>query len=243
MASRIAGMNPVVMALAVALTSATADLPPSFQQALDAKARGDLEEAERELMEVCQASPGWALPWIELSEVQLSRGASEKALSSVAQAAVLDAANPRVYHDRALIERASGHAELAERDEAFAVSLRPEYAEAVADLAELRWAAGKRQEAVALLEGLSTAHPEELSYTVRLVDAYSELGQDVAAERELRLLISRDPHSPVWHRRLARLLAAQGLSKEAAHEIELADGLSHPASPPRHLRRLPKSKH
>jgi predicted Zn-dependent protease len=235
-------MRPIQAALAIALSASTPDPTPDFQVALDARAGGDLERSEVLLRQVAQEAPGWALPWLELAEVQLDRGAPGQALTSVAQAALLDATNPRVYHVRARVEQAMGRSDLAERDEAFAVALRPEYAEATADLAELRWAAGKRLEALTLLQGLCTAHPDQLSYRVRLIDAYVELGQEVKAERELRLLIARDPQNPVWHRRLARLLAAQGLSDEAALEGQLADRLSHPATETRHLRRLPKSK-
>jgi predicted Zn-dependent protease len=244
MASRIAApMSALSLALGVALAASTVDPQLAFQGALEAKGRGELEPAEAQLREVCQVSPGWALPWIELAEIQLARGAPDQALASVMQAAVLDAANPRVYHDRALVESAMGRADLAERDEAFAVSLRPEFTEALAHLAELRWAAGKRQEALNLLQSLAAAHPDQVTYTVRLIEAYSELGQNVAAERELRLLIAQDPQNPIWHRRLARLLAAQGLNDEAQHETELAEGLSHKAKESRRLRQLPKSKH
>jgi len=75
---------------------------------------------------------------------------------------------------------------------------------------------------------------------VRLVDAYSALGRHVAAERELRALVARDPQNPVWHRKLARLLAARGLAEEAARESALADSAGKPE--PRQLRKLPKSK-
>ena len=244
MASRNAvPVSTLCLVLGVALAASTADPQLAFQSALEAKGRGELEPAETQLKEVCQLSPGWALPWIELAEIQLARGAPDQALASVMQAAVLDATNPRVYHDRALVESAMGRADLAERDEAFAVSLRPEFTEALAHLAELRWAAGKRQEALSLLQSLAVAHPDEIAYTVRLIEAYSELGQNVAAERELRLLVARDPQNPVWHRRLARLLAAQGLTDEAAYETELAERLSHKSTESRRLRQLPKSKH
>jgi tetratricopeptide (TPR) repeat protein len=212
----------------------------AFQAALDSRARGGLVEAEAQLQEICRGSPGWALPWIELGEVQLARGATEQARASLAQAAVLDSVNPRVYHDRALAEQAEGRLDLAEKDELFAVQLRPEYAEALANLAELRWQAGRQVEALAILEGLSARHPEQTAYAVRLIDAYSALGRQVAAERELRALVARDPQNPVWHRKLARLLAAQGLMEEAAREGALADSAGKPV--PRQLRRLPKSK-
>jgi tetratricopeptide (TPR) repeat protein len=209
---------------------------------LDFKARGDLKEAEVQLRALGEGSPGWALPWIELSEVQIALGAWDLARASISQAAVLDPANPRVYHDRALAEQALGELGVAEQDEAFAVKLRPEYAEAQANLAEIWWRDGRRQEALAMLEHLSTTYPDQLPYTVRLIDAYADLGEKVAAERTLRSLIVRQPSSPVWHRRLSRLLAGQGLADEATHENQLADRLSNQANRARPLRRLPKSK-
>jgi tetratricopeptide (TPR) repeat protein len=229
-------------ALWLAVTPSGPDPRLAFQQALDTKARGDLREAEVQLRTLSAGSPGWALPWIELSEVQLSLGAWDLARASIAQAAVLDNANPRVYHDRALAEQALGQLGIAEQDEAFAVKLRPEYSEAQANLAELWWRDGKRQEALAILEHLSDTYPDQLPYTVRLIDAYADLGHTVAAERTLRSLIARQPSSPVWHRRLSRLLAGEGLADEAAHENQLADRLSNQANRARPLRRLPNSK-
>ncbi len=232
---------PVALLLATSATGS--DLNAGLQAALASRARGNPKEAEVSLQRLTEQSPGWALPWIELSELHLSLAEWDLARSAISQAAVLDPANPRVYHDRALVEQAQGQTDLAERDEVFAVGLRPEYSEAQANLAELLWGDGKRQESVALLESLSTTYPAYLPFTVRLVDAYLDLGQNAAAEHSLRLLILREPGSPIWHRRLSRLLAAQGLAVEATREGALADSMANQANKPRSMRRLPKSKH
>jgi predicted Zn-dependent protease len=147
-----------------------------------------------------------------------------------------------VYHDRALVEEAYGDVSAAERDEAFALRLRPEYAAAQANLAEVLWKEGRRKEALGLLEKLSAAHPEQEEIVVRLSDAYADLSEYAAAERSLRSLIAREPASPVWHRRLSRLLAGEGLAAEAKRESDLAERLGKPAPKARSLRRLPESK-
>ena len=135
-----------------------------------------------------------------------------------------------------------GSPALAEASERAALSLRPEFPEARRALGEALWAGGKREEALQVWRDISHRHPQDVAMRAMLVDRLLDDGRGPEAEAELRILLAAQPKNPIWHRRLARTLDAEGRGIEAAAERDKADALAGSAVKKRKLRRLPDSK-
>jgi len=237
-------MPDQALALVFALAAASTPNPVSdFNSGVDAERRGDLHAAAAWLEQSQRAAPRWALPKLELAEVLLEEGgAPDRVLGLLREAQGLDSQNPRLYHlsALALIEKANpAQAEVMERA---ALSLRPEFPEAESTLGDVLWSEGKREEALRLWRHRSDRHPRDSALRALLVDRLLDDGRGPEAEKELRILVAGQPKNPVWHRRLARTLEAEGLGVEAAAERARADALSGTTVPKRKLRRLPDSK-
>jgi predicted Zn-dependent protease len=214
-----------------------------FNAGMAAEGKGDLQAAAGWFDRAQRTVPAWALPKLELAEVLLDEGgAPDRALSLLAAAQKLEPRNPRLFHLWGLALTEKGNAAGAEVSERTALSLRPDFPEAQAALAQALWAQGKRDEALGLWSDLCLRHPEDLSMRAMLVDRYLDSGRGVEAEKALRGLVTAQPKNPIWHRRLARTLEAEGLEAEAASERQRAAALSGGPTPKRKLRRLPDSK-
>jgi predicted Zn-dependent protease len=230
--------------LAVTLLSGPSPNPVSdFNSGMDAERRGDLSAAAAWLDRAQRTAPRWALPKLELAEVLLDEGgAPERAMGLLSEAQALESQNPRLYHLRALALLEKGDPALAEASERAALSLRPEFPEARQTLGEALWRGGKREEALQIWRDLSSRHPQDTMRRALLVDRLLDEGRGPEAEAELRILVAAQPKNPIWHRRLARTLDAEGRAFEAVSERGKADALSGTPATKRKLRRLPDSK-
>lgn len=214
-----------------------------FNAGVAAEAKGDGATAIVLLDRAQQTLPAWALPKLELAEVLLKEGgAPDRALGLLDAAALLEPQNPRLSHLRGLAWMEKGNAAGAEAAERTALTLRPEFPEAEGTLAQALWDQHKSDEALAHWHLLVEKQPLDTARRALFVDRLLDSGRSVDAEKELRLLAAEQPRNPVWHRRLARALAAEGLAAEAQAEQTRAAVLAGLAPPRRKLRRLPDSR-
>ena len=235
----------MVLILTIALLTAPSPNPVNdFNSGMDAERRGDLSAAAAWLDRAQRTAPRWALAKLELAEVLLDEGgAPDRAMRLLAEVQALESQNPRLYHLRALALMEKGNPALAEASERSALLLRPEFPEARRTLGEALWSGGKREEALQVWRELSSHHPNDTAVRALLIDRLLDDGRGPEAEAELRILVAGQPRNPIWHRRLARTLEAEGRGLEAASERGKAEALAGTvAVPKRKLRRLPDSK-
>ena len=230
------------LALAILLARVVGDPVGDLKKAEEVRDQGDLASAERLMRQAASEAPEWPLPMIDLAELLVREGSAAEARSLAETAVRLDPDAPRAWHVASLAEDLTGALSAAEASDRRALELRPGYAEAGDHLAQLLWNEGKRQPAIELYLKLVGERPGDLPLLATLASAEEEAGATEQAEQALRTLARIEPQSPVWHRRLARLLEGEGKNREAAQELAAADRIAGTRRQERHLRPLLPSK-
>ena len=153
------------------------------------------------------------------SQVWLRQGATKKAISRLENLANSYAHVPVVNYELAeayLIDNNVDAAANALRD---AVSVKPDYADAVLLLAQTNLQQGKPQAAIAPLSELVRRIPGFVAADLLLVQAYRKLGRLDEATAVYREEVRIAPESADAHARLGAILREQGKMKEAAEAL------------------------
>jgi Flp pilus assembly protein TadD len=222
-------LSSVLLALLILGTSPLEQAQALEQSGDDAAAIAVLEQA-------VSADPKVALFRVELGRLQLKQGTSDFALQQLDIARSLAPENPRAHYLFALAADEAGRRNESRRALEVALALREGYADAQVRLAGVLSAEGDDRGAAATLKPYVAAHPEANGARLQLAEALTRSGDVVAAEKELRSLLSVAGLKILAGRRLVALLDAQGRTQEA-HKVRLSID-----PPPRQLRELKPSR-
>jgi tetratricopeptide (TPR) repeat protein len=201
-------------------------IPLHLAFAHDLARHGFLDEAEATLMELTRVFPKSIEAWSALAELQRSRGALDRALSSLDQALAVSANDENLILARGNLLVSRGDLEGAEA----VLATLPQGANS--DLLEGRLFFARKDYAKAL-EALGSAlelAPQNAGAHVLAAEAAERVGDRERAIGEYRSALRVDPSIPEARLGLARQLVAVGSAAEAA---DLAWPLSRGSSPSR----------
>lgn len=107
---------------------------PLFAAAVEYHRSGQLTEAANAYRHILAADPRHALSLYHLSLIELQRGQPRAAVNALAAAVAIDGGMPEWHYHLALAHQSCGQADDALRHYGHAVALKPDYAEAQANL-------------------------------------------------------------------------------------------------------------
>lgn len=207
-----------------------------LEQAQALEQGGDDAAAIAVLEDAVKADPKTALFRVELGRLQLKQGTSDFALQHLDTARSLAPENPRAHYLFALAADEAGRRNESRRALEVALALREGYADAQVRLAGVLSAEGDAKGAADTLKPYVAAHPEANGARLQLAEALTRSGDMVAAEKELRSLLSVAGLKVLAGRKLLALLDSQGRTQEA-HKLRQAID-----PPARQLRELKPSR-
>lgn len=224
--------------LAWTVAAASADREAAFQQALALEKQGDAPAALAAMDQIVTQHPAWELPRLEASRLRLERGQGlERVELDLEAARSIAPENPRAHYLWALWldeQRRPGQAMEALE---IALTLRPQYEDALFRMGGLALAHDKPKRAVEAYRGYLARKPEATGARLSLAQALERSGDVAGAERELQGLAKAPATKGLGTQKLADLYLRTGQAHKAA---KLKTGQEPP--PKRKLRPLLPSR-
>ena len=219
-------------------------LPQLFDQALTASRQGSFEQALPLWNQVLELAPKDAAAWSNRGNVQLALGDPQAAIADQSQAIALDPASPDPHLNRGTAEEALGEWQAAEADYRWILEHFPASpgdgsgrgpagrdaageprASALYNLGNVQGSLGDWPAARQSFEAAADARPGFAMARSSAALAEFQVGDLVAAERDLRNLIRRYPLFADSRAALTALLWQKGATGEAESHWAAASGL------------------
>ncbi len=138
--------------------------------------KGELEDAENEFRKALEKDPDFVLPLVKLGDVQLSKGNLREAQELYRKALEKERNLPDVYNRLGVIENTLQNFKSAERFFRKALEIKPDYYDALFNLAFTLTKLGKIFEAFEILSELEKRFPEDPAVLNELGIVMRELG-------------------------------------------------------------------
>jgi tetratricopeptide (TPR) repeat protein len=207
----------------------------SLEDALEIERSGDTARALQWVEQLVRGDPAWAIARIEAGRLRLKLGEDlDRAEMHLEAARSLAPENARAHYLWGLLMEERGRLRDAIRSLDLAVLYRPDYADARFRLAGDYFSEGNWAQAEAHYRVLSELRSDWTQARFQLAAALEKEGKFAEAEGELRRLVSEQPGSALFRRKLGEFYARSNRPELASKLLD---------EPKKKMRELNRSIH
>jgi tetratricopeptide (TPR) repeat protein len=184
--------------------------------------QGDLKGAEYAFRKVVEARPDYADGWLNIARALIQEGETDAAKEYVAKALKLDPSLGRIHFFKAMIEKADGDYDAAERSLRRVVSQYPRDRVAQNQLGRILFLKRDYKAAVKTFEQVLAIDPEDVQAHYNMMLCYRGLG-DMEKAKRAELLFRRfkaDESSQILTARVRSLSPEDNNERQPIHEHE-----------------------
>ena len=181
---------------------------------------GRHDAAASTFRQVTQSDPGNVQAHYYLAQSLETQGQLEEAALEFAQASRLDPLNLTFRHDEAALWFDMGNLQRAEERLLEALEVIPGVPKTHAFLANVLYARGRFQEALAMYDVARAGMPPAADLEYQRARALLKLGRQPQGIEALRFACSLAPHQSEWHGQLGGLLVGAGKIEEAVQVLD-----------------------
>jgi tetratricopeptide (TPR) repeat protein len=184
--------------------------------------QGDLKGAEYAFNKVVEANPQYADGWLNIARALIQEGETEAAKESIEKALKIDASLGRIHFFKALIEKADGDYDAAERSLRRVIAQYPRDRVVQNQLGRILFLKRDYRAAIKAFEQVLSIDPEDVQAHYNLMLCYRGIGDAGKAKRE-EILFRRfkaDESAQILTARVRSLSPEDNNERQPIHEHE-----------------------